>query len=62
MRLSNELLGDLRGAQNGRQILGDFAGTKMAITSLKIKILKKFKKFWLSQNKLFDLVTLNTGY
>ena len=36
------------GPKMGRQILGDFGGTKMAITSLKIKILKKFKKFWLS--------------
>ena len=48
MRISNELLGDQRGAQMGRQILGDFAGTKMATTSLKIKIFKNFKKFWLS--------------
>ena len=36
------------GPKMGRQILGDFGGTKMAITSLKIKISKKFKKFWLS--------------
>ena len=28
----------------GRQILGDFGGTKMAITSLKIKIFKKNQK------------------
>ena len=28
----------------GRQILGDFGGTKMAITSLKIKIFKKIQK------------------
>ena len=32
------------GPKMGRQILGDFEGTKMAITSLKIKIFKKFKK------------------
>ena len=36
------------GPKMGRQILGDFAGTKMAMTSLKIKISKKIKKFWLS--------------
>ena len=29
----------------GRQILGDFGGTKMAITSLKIKMFKTIKKF-----------------
>ena len=32
----------------GRQILGDFGGTKMTISSLKIKIFKKFEKFLLS--------------
>ena len=32
------------GPKMGRQILGDFGGTKMAITSLKIKISKKIQK------------------
>ena len=50
------------GPKMGRQILGDFGGTKMAITSLKIKIFQKFKKFWLSWNKLFQFVTPNIDY
>ena len=50
------------GPKMGRQILGDFGGTKMDITSLKIKIFEIFEKFWLSWNKFFQLVTSNFDY